>query len=139
MKSNHIPSRYHIPLLIVGPGIKPGIDARIGSQLDITPTIIDVANWKTAHSSVGRSLFDNTDINQRAALCINGHIIDLIKNKSWLSHNLKRRLDLHLEDKQITAKSLEKQILATHQVVMKGMLENKIYQKPAQATAITSY
>jgi len=135
LKSNHLPSRYHIPLLIVGPGIKPGIDDRIGSQLDITPTIIDMANWKTAHSSVGRSLFDDTDIKQRAALGINGHIIDLIQNESWLSHNLKRRLDVHLANKQQTTDKLEKQILATHQVVMKGMLENRIYRKPAQATA----
>lgn len=138
-KPNHIPSRYHVPLLIVGPGIKPGIDTRIGSQLDITPTIIDMANWKTTHSSVGRSLFDNTNIKQRAALCINGHVIDFIQDKSWLSHNLSRRLDMHLADKQLlSADSLEKQILATHQVVMKGMLENKIYRKSGHMAAHTS-
>lgn len=133
-KANYLPGHYHIPLLIVGPGIKPGIDDRIGSQLDITPTIIDITKWQTAHSSVGRSLFDNTDVDKRAAVCINGTIIDFIQQNSWLSHNLSRRLDTHVEGKQ-TADSLEKQILATHQVVMKGMLENRIYHKPLQATA----
>lgn len=128
-KPNHLPSRYHIPLLIVGPGIKAGIDDRIGSQLDITPSIIDMANWKTLHSSVGRSLFDDTDIDQRAAFCINGNIIDFFQNENWLSHNLTRPLDVHLANKPQTADTLEKQILATHQVVMKGMLENRIYRK----------
>ncbi len=138
MKQNHLPSRYHIPLLIVGPGIKPGLDHRIGSQLDITPTVIDIANWKTTHSSVGRSLFDNTDIKRRAALGINGHIVDIIQDKSWLSHNLKQRLDAHIGNKNITTDKLEKQLLATHQVVMKGILENKIYRKIPQKTASIS-
>lgn len=132
---NHLPSRYHIPLLIMGPGITPGIDDRIGSQLDLTPSIIDMANWQTVHSSVGRSLFDNTDLKQRAALCINGNIIDFIQEKSWLSHNLQRRLDVHVADKDLSVDKLEKQILASHQVVMKGMLENKIYRQPEQVTA----
>lgn len=141
LRPNHIPSRYHIPLLIMGPGIKPGIDDRIGSQLDITPSIIDIANWSTTHSSVGRSLFDDTDIDNRSAICINGQIIDLIKvqGKSWLSHNLYQRLHLRLENAQTTVESLEQQILATHQVVMKGMLENRIYRKPDQVTAKTTY
>ncbi len=134
---NYLPSRYHIPLLVFGPGIQPGIDDRIGSQLDITPTIIDIARWKTAHSSVGRSLFDDSDIDNRDALCINGTIIDLIWQKSWMSHNLNQRLNVHIEGKQ-TVESLEQQILATHQVVMKGMLENRIYHKPTQATASVS-
>lgn len=138
LKANHIPGRYHIPLLIMGPGIKPGIDDRIGSQLDITPTILDIAKWQTAHSSVGRSLFDNTDIHKRAALCINGGIIDFIQQKSWLSHDLRRRLDQHIDDNTVTVDSLEKQILAAHQIVMKGMLENRIYRKPARTTASLS-
>ena len=135
VKSNHLPSRYHIPLLILGPGITPGVDNRIGSQLDITPTIIDMLNWKTTHSSVGRSLFDNSNKQQRAAICINGHIIDYIQDENWLSHNLKQRLDVHLGNKRLSADKLEKQVLATHQVIMKGLLENRIYRKPAQATA----
>ena len=135
VKPNHLPAKYHIPLLIVGPGVEPGIDTRMGSQLDITPTILDLLNWQTTHSSVGRSLFDNHDLAQRAALCINGSIVDLIQNNNWLSHNLTRRLDVHLANQQTTADTLEKQILATHQVVMKGMLENKIYRKPTQVTA----
>ncbi|MDH5446221.1 MAG: sulfatase-like hydrolase/transferase [Gammaproteobacteria bacterium] len=127
-KPNHIPDRYHIPLLIVGPSIKPGIDSRLGSQLDITPTILDMAHWKTTHSSVGRSLFDNTDLNSRSVFSTNGNIIDIMTKNNWLSHNLHRRLDLQIQDKLTSAEMLEKQIQAIHQVVMMGMLENRIYQ-----------
>ncbi len=138
MKANHIPSRYHIPLLIIGPGIKPGIDERIGSQLDITPTILDLTKWKTVHSSVGRSLLDDSDIDKRAAFCINGHIIDFIQQKNWLSHNLHRRLDQYIHDKNTGVKQLEQQIQAIHQVVMKGMLENRIYHNPNQTVSSLS-
>ena len=131
----NLPSHYHIPLLITGPGIKPGIDDKIGSQLDIAPTILDITKWKTVHSSVGRSLFDETNLDNRAAFCINGTIIDYIQQNSWLSHNLQQRLDQSITDSGLSIESLERDILATHQVVMKGMLENRIYHKPAPAMA----
>lgn len=132
VKPGDIPGRYHIPLLIIGPGIKPGIDTTLGSQLDISPSILDMLNWRTAHSSVGRSLLDTTDLDKRAVICTNGNIIDYIHQQSWLSHNLHRRLGQHIEDNTIGADQLERQIEAIHQVVTKGMLENRIYRKPSR-------
>jgi len=52
--------RYHIPLLIYAPAIiKPGRDRRVGSQLDLTPTIIDLLGIEGYHHAMGTSLLDD--------------------------------------------------------------------------------
>jgi phosphoglycerol transferase MdoB-like AlkP superfamily enzyme len=54
-------STFHIPLLMYSPQyIKPGIYDRIASQVDIMPSLIDLLNINTVHSSMGVSFFDTT-------------------------------------------------------------------------------
>ncbi len=50
---------YHIPLLIYSPKyIPPSINNKICSQVDILPTILDILNISTTHSSMGISMLD---------------------------------------------------------------------------------
>jgi len=49
---------FNVPLLILAPGLGPGRDTRIGSHVDILPTLLDLLRLKAAHSSMGRSLLD---------------------------------------------------------------------------------
>ncbi|MDH7515323.1 MAG: sulfatase-like hydrolase/transferase [Bacteroidota bacterium] len=56
---NTVHSYYHIPLLIYAPSfIRPGREDRIGSHVDILPTILDLLGIPAFHASMGRSLLD---------------------------------------------------------------------------------
>jgi len=122
----NVPNLFHIPLLIVGPGIKSGIDERIGSQFDITPTIMDIAGWSADYAGLGRSLMDNTRLDQRAALCVRDNAISWITPKGWLSHDLTRRVgnSKGLPDKDLDA--MEKNLLAVYQASSRLELDNHI-------------
>ncbi len=56
---NDVFSSFHIPLLIFDPSNPIGkIESKVGSHVDILPTILDLLNFSTIHSSMGRSLLD---------------------------------------------------------------------------------
>jgi phosphoglycerol transferase MdoB-like AlkP superfamily enzyme len=58
---NNLFAAYNVPLLIYAPGlIKPKVDTRIGSHTDILPTILDLLHISTVHSSMGKSLLDDS-------------------------------------------------------------------------------
>jgi len=122
----NVPNLFHIPLLIVGPGIKSGIDERIGSQFDILPTIADIGGWSTAYAGLGRSLMDNSRINERAALTVRDNAISWITGKGWVSHDLTRRVG---NSAGLAAKDLdemEQNLLAVYQATSRLQLDNQI-------------
>ncbi len=47
---------YHIPCLILGPGIEPHRDARIASQLDVGPTVLSLMGVSSIHPMIGRDM-----------------------------------------------------------------------------------
>jgi Sulfatase len=53
------PNNFHVPLWILAPGIKPGIDDRLGNHVSLLPTLIDILKLDTWHASTGISLFDS--------------------------------------------------------------------------------
>lgn len=122
----HTPNIYHIPLLIVGPGIIPGVDDRIGSHVDILPTIADLANWSAGYAGVGRSLLDTERIDERIALSVRGDVIDLISKRGWVSHNLKRSVGSGPDMRAADKSDLEQLLLAQYQTISHLMLENRI-------------
>ena len=122
----NVPNLFHIPLLIVGPGIKSGIDERIGSQFDIMPTIADIGGWSTPYAGLGRSLMDNSRINERAALTVRDNAISWITGKGWVSHDLTRRVG---NSAGLAAKDLdemEQNLLAVYQATSRLQLDNQI-------------
>ena len=52
-----IMENFHVPLFIMGPGIEPGIDDQLGNHIQVMPTLIEMMQLETAHSSIGPSLF----------------------------------------------------------------------------------
>jgi len=120
-------SRFHIPLLMFGPGIPQGvINDSIGNQMDILPSIIDIANWQVNHSSVGKSLF--IEDSPRFSFSVNGDVINYIDDKLWLSHNLTNTIYEKALDDQADISEARKKLLATYQATFKLTLENKIYK-----------
>ncbi len=54
-------AQYRIPLLILAPNLEAGLDDRLGSQIDLIPTMIDLAGWKKSrYASLGMSLVDDS-------------------------------------------------------------------------------
>lgn len=122
----NVPNLFHIPLLIVGPGIRNGIDERVGSQFDIMPTIMDIAGWSADHSGLGRSLMDDTRMKERAALTVRDNAISWITPKGWVSHNLTHRVG---SSDGLAAKDLdemERNLLAVYQSTSRLQLDNQI-------------
>lgn len=129
-----VPNLFHIPLLIVGPGIKSGIDERVGSQFDILPTIADIGGWSAAYSGLGRSLMDNSRMGERAALTMRDNAISWITPKGWVSHDLTRRVGASgaLSSKEID--EMEQNLLAVYQATSRLQLDNQI--APVSQSAI---
>jgi phosphoglycerol transferase MdoB-like AlkP superfamily enzyme len=128
--SSHIPNLYNVPLLIVGPGIQPGMDARIGSQFDILPTLVDVCGWQTPYAGMGRSLLDNSRLDARASLGVRGSELDWITSAGWVSHNLDRPLGQSAGLSAALAEQLTQQLLAAYQTASHAQSHNKIMPSP---------
>jgi len=48
---------FRIPLLIYAPGfVAPRIDARVASELDVLPTLVDLLRFSAEHAAMGKSL-----------------------------------------------------------------------------------
>jgi phosphoglycerol transferase MdoB-like AlkP superfamily enzyme len=123
-KSEYVPNQFHIPLLIVGPGIKAGIDERTGSQVDIIPTLIDLCGWSTPYAGLGRSLMESTSIEERAAFTVRGDVMDWISNDEWVSHNLNKRVDSSPMLSSERSAEMEKKLLSTYQTTIQLQLTN---------------
>jgi phosphoglycerol transferase MdoB-like AlkP superfamily enzyme len=124
--SGHIPNLYNVPLLIVGPGIKSGMDARIGSQFDILPTLVDICGWQTPYAGLGRSMLDDSRPEARASLGVRGSELDWITSAGWVSHNLDRPLGQSAGLSTAQAALLQQQLLATYQTASYAQTHNKI-------------
>lgn len=120
------PNLFHIPLLIVGPGIQSGIDDRIGSQFDIMPTIMDLAGWTSDFASLGRSLVDNSRLSERAALGVRDNALTWITPKGWVSHDLTRRVGSATGLAHKDVDEMEKNLLAIYQASTRLQLDNQI-------------
>jgi phosphoglycerol transferase MdoB-like AlkP superfamily enzyme len=51
-------SLHHVPCLVLAPGLAPKVERRIGSQLDLVPTIVELAGFTKSYSAFGRSLIE---------------------------------------------------------------------------------
>lgn len=77
---------YRIPFVIYAPKIfKPQKITRTVSQLDLLPTIYDIARLKKPYSALGKSVFDSSDTH--FAFITDGITVGLIKNDGALLHN----------------------------------------------------
>jgi phosphoglycerol transferase MdoB-like AlkP superfamily enzyme len=133
--AENTPNLYHIPLLVVGPGVKAGIDERIGSQFDITPTIADLAGWSTGYAGLGRSLLDNSRINERVSFSIRGNVFDLISSRGWVSHDLSHHLGNASGMTAPETEEMERNLLAEYQTISRLLVENRLLPRSDAAHA----
>lgn len=120
------PELHHIPCLIVAPGLKPRIERGIASQLDVLPSIVDLADWCAPEATLGRSLFDDSKAADRGALCMRNEIVVRIEDQGWVSHDLSRRLDAHANSAGSDLHAIERRLLAAVQVVATALRTNRV-------------
>jgi len=124
--SEQTPNRYRIPLLIVGPGITPGVDTRVGGHLDILPTVVDAAGWSAHYAVLGRSLLDDTRMQDRTAFSVRATLVDWIAHDGWMTHDLNKRLGVAPELPAARAVQMEQQLTAVFQIVSHALVENRV-------------
>lgn len=76
---------FRIPLLVFAPGLAPGRDAGLRSQLDVHATVIEALRIPGKVSTLGRSLLGEPP---GEALVKQGDLLGLITPQGYLSHTL---------------------------------------------------
>jgi phosphoglycerol transferase MdoB-like AlkP superfamily enzyme len=126
-KSGDVPSLHHVPLLVVAPGLKPGITARTGGQVDVIPTLAQLAGWRSSQAGLGHSLLDTRPNFARGTLCVRGNIIERIEDQGWVAHDLRQRVTASPGLREDDALAMERRLLAMYQVAHTLLLRNRIY------------
>jgi phosphoglycerol transferase MdoB-like AlkP superfamily enzyme len=132
-RANDAPSLHHVPLLIVAPGLKPGISARVGGQIDVIPSIAQLAGWRAPLASLGHSLFDPNPNFVPGTLCVRGNIIERIEERGWVTHDLLARVSASPGTQEADLSAIEGRLLAMYQVGHTLLLRNRVYP-PSPAT-----
>jgi phosphoglycerol transferase MdoB-like AlkP superfamily enzyme len=138
-KANDAPSLHHTPLLVIAPGLNPGITARTGGQVDVIPTVAQLAGWRAPLASLGHSLLDTRADAPRGTLCVRGDVIERIEDKGWVAHDLRQRVNASRDTREGDLKAMEIRLLAMYQVAHTLLLRNRIFPQdkspvPAGAT-----
>jgi phosphoglycerol transferase MdoB-like AlkP superfamily enzyme len=134
-KSQEAPSLHHIPLLVIAPGLQPGVIERIGSQVDIVPTIAELAGWHAPLASIGHSLLDTRSTAPRGAFTVRGNIIERIEENGWVAHDLQRRVASSPGAREGDLAAMETRLLAMYQVAYTLLLRNRIV--PPERTPVS--
>ena len=126
---SHAPNLFHIPLLVIGPGVAPGIDTRIGSQVDVMPTIADAAAWRQPYAALGMSLLSDRPPSRRAALTMRDQVLTWICDAGWVSHNLDHQVAVSAPHAQWQAAQIQEAqatMLALYQSATQAQLNNRL-------------
>ena len=134
--------RFHVPLLILGPGLKEKYGSRIhrvGSQVDVIPTLIGQLGGNVRHQCWGRDLLNLSEEDRGFAIIKpsgNEDIIAIVEDSSVLTWDHQRGSHLYKVDLDNDAsaellkdeylqQTMTRQLLAYIQVAMKSMLDNR--------------
>ena len=116
---------FHVPCLIIAPGLEPSINARVASQIDIIPTILPLIGGEFIHHSWGKNLLNNLNQMDYALITPSGlnHVSGLVSKNNFLIYDFQSKniiysftdfensLELILEEKNTSIKlELEKYI-----------------------------
>jgi phosphoglycerol transferase MdoB-like AlkP superfamily enzyme len=137
-RANDVPSLHHVPLLILAPGLKPGMSTRTGGQIDVIPTLAQLAGWRAPLASLGHSLLDPKPADAPGTLCVRGNIVERIEDGGWLAHDLQHRVAASPDTPEDRLRKMETRLLAMYQVAHTLLLRNGIVppeQRHAEGSA----
>ncbi len=111
---------FQIPCLILGPGIPPRVEDQIGSQADLLPTLVSLANWNTPHAAIGKSLLQK---GERGAICVWGRSVIRVEDSKTFFWQGTRDAGKKVSRKE---ESIQTRLLALLQVVYHLYRGNRI-------------
>jgi len=129
---------YHISDIFYAPGrIQPTRDDRMTSQLDVLPTVLDLAGIDSPHSSFGRSAVD-PDSTPRYAVSVQGSLLYWRRPGFTLINDLRKDITLYdpadgdgetqnlLTSRPLIADSLRRELHAFYQTANSLIHSNRI-------------
>jgi phosphoglycerol transferase MdoB-like AlkP superfamily enzyme len=135
-RSGDVPSLHHVPLLVIAPGLRPGINARTGGQVDVIPTLAELADWHSAQAGIGHSLLDARRDSIHGTFCVRGNVIERIEDRGWVAHDLHKRVASSTGSRAEDLQRMEERLLAMYQVTHGLLLRNQVLPAPAARPAI---
>lgn len=115
---------FRIPLLMVGPGITPGVDTRVASQVDLAPTVFDLTGASGTYLGFGKSLQRPSLTGEDFALGVSDRVVTFITKNGWVSHDLKQRVGAGGLSASELAKA-EENLLSLYQVTTQAQTQNQ--------------
>lgn len=118
-------TKHHVPCAVIAPGLAPGVDRRIGSQLDVIPTVAALAGWSSPQAAFGTSLLATPPAG-RGALCVEGNLLFRFEEGGTVVHDLSARVSSTGTD----ADAIERRLLSNAQTAYTLLKTNRIARKP---------
>jgi len=120
---------FHVPLILYGPGmITAGDDERLGSQIDVLPTLVELLGLQGDVAALGQSLISKKP---GFGFMRQGDFMAIITPEGILRHSLADRIDATPRagktgsiDEQ-TAKAMEEKLLALDQISYELLQQNR--------------
>ena len=114
--SDSLYNKFRIPLVLYAPKLlKPRTVRYVVSQLDIVPTLYNLAGLNVPYSALGRDMLDGQNASGRAAFVVDGENIGLITQKGAIRHNRREVVseekisdDFNAQEAEETLLSLDK-------------------------------
>lgn len=125
-QENTLDDKFKIPLLIYAPYIiKPEISDKLGSQVDIIPTILDITGSNSSFAGIGKSLMKKSD--KRFAFLNNGGLITFLTDQGKIDIAGNKIIETDLQDKN-QINFLKETFFAIDQSIYQSIKNNKFYK-----------
>lgn len=115
---------HHTPGLVLAPGLKPGVEKRTASQLDVIPTVAELAGWTAPQAALGTSLVSDPAPG-RSALCVQGTLVLRVEDGGWVLHSLEGRVRAEGD-----ADAIERRLLSVTQAAYALLRSNRLAKRP---------
>ncbi|MDE0916573.1 MAG: sulfatase-like hydrolase/transferase [Planctomycetota bacterium] len=118
---------FHIPALLIGPGISPGIQNKVCGQTDLLPTLCDATGWSRSYSAIGRSLLRPLP-EGHGMLCQKGSLILRVEDSGYIVHNLRHTVTSKATGAAFDEEAVEQRLCALIQVTSQLLRENRFHR-----------
>ena len=127
--SDSLYNKFRIPLVFYAPKIlKPRTVDYVVSQLDIMPTLYNMAGLDVPYTALGRDMFDERDADKRVALVSEGVNIGLITKDGAIRHTRKEILSEEKLSDNFDVQQAEDTLLALDKAAY-TLLKNNTWYK----------
>ena len=126
IRADNMRDRNHVPLLIYFPdGVAAGKSDVIGSQVDILPTLMDLAGFGGSYAALGESLLQRNDGWAFLSDASGGNGVGLIADEGFVRHDLAQRLESGGNGDPAVLDRLEQSLLGLDAAVYHAIRSNR--------------